>query len=287
MKKNLDEIIESNLRALGDPEDDDAITTARQIICPFYKSGGNIDCQGCGQDEDTVDDCKTTYIERIKIRPMEVWSIEFDGIEVREKKALDLNSAMGLRCDMCNISHACPEFKARATCSIDWSPQTSTHDNKQMIDELIHLQQTRINFAKANELVDGGRPDQSLSTEMDRMSTLINARAELNTSKFSFQMTGKVSGDGTKKPGILSQVFGAAAGLASAETPALAEGNPPLQITHNEPIQEAVVVKDEKKPINLDATKLEFEDDTRSYRQKKADKILAEKELADKSKKKK
>lgn len=283
--KKLEEVIESNLRALGDPEDDDFVSTARQIVCPFYKSGGNIDCQGCIQSDDTVEDCKTTYIERIKIRPMEVWSIEFDGIEVREKKALDLNSSMGLRCDMCNISHACPEFKSRATCSIDWSPQTDTSDNKRMINELIELQQARINFAKANELVDGGRPDQSLSVEMDRMSTLIAARADLNSSKFSIQISGKSSGE--KKEGILSKVFGSALPVQ-----ALAEGEQSMlpisnsNSNDNSTFSEAIVVS-EKKPIETDANKLEFTDEVKTFRQQKAEKIQAEKEASNKSKKSK
>jgi hypothetical protein len=260
--KKLEETIDSNLRVLGDPEDDDAIETARNIVCPFYKSGGNPDCQGCNKDDEKVDACKETYIERIKIRPMEVWEPAFDGIEVREKKPLDLTAAMGLRCDMCNLSHACPEFKARATCSVDWSPRTDTSDNKQMINQLIELQQARINFAQANELMDGGQPDQTLSVEMDRMSGLIAARADLNTSKFNINISGKTSGE--KKPGILSQVFGGALPTQNV----LAEETNTIPITGT---TENASFEEIKPQRQLDASKVEFLEE-KSFRQKQAEK---------------
>lgn len=204
MPKTLDEIIEENLRVLTDAEDDDALQTAREIICPFYGKGGNPDCKGCAKADDTVDECKGSYISRIKHRPMEVWSAEFDKIEVREKKSFDFETTLALRCDKCNISDVCPEFKARATCSIEWSSTDDTTNSSKMLDHLITLQDRRINFASAGEKMDGGTPDQTLSNEMDRMSAMLAARADLNADKFKLTIEGSATGKGG---GILAKLF--------------------------------------------------------------------------------
>jgi len=240
--KTLDEIIDSNLRVLQDPEDDDAITTAKEIICPFYKKGGNTMCRGCVQSDELVEGCKGEYISKIVHRPMEIWSAAFDELEVREKTSIDLQEH-SLRCDRCNISDHCPKFKARSTCAISWGSQINTNDNKAMMNRLIEIQEARINFARSSEVMDGGQPDQTLSNEMDRLQGMLAARADMNADKFSISIEGKSTNNGG---GVLSKLFG---GMGGTNQPAIEEGNATtIPITANE----------SKPTAMLDVNKVEF-----------------------------
>jgi len=258
MKKTVDEIIDENLRVLSDPEDDDAVQTAREIVCIFYGKGGNTDCKGCTKPDEKVLECKDTYVDRIKVRPMEVWSPQFDEIEVREKKSLNFGR-LTLRCDKCNISDVCPEYKQRATCSIDFG-DTDTSNNKVMMDKLIEIQTARVNFARSSEAMDGGQPDQTLSNEMDRLQGMLAARADMTADKFSISIEGKSQGNAGG--GILSQLFGGMSKQPDNSLPA----NQTIPI-------DAEIVEDNnaKKPLTLDVNKVEFIEEPKLRDNKKLD----------------
>lgn len=206
-QEELQDHIISNVATLKNiSRTEDAVDDAKSIVCPFYRKGKNTGCQFCSQPDDLVLECKETYVSRIHVRPMEVWSPAFDEFEVREKKKISATLST-LKCDTCYLKDNCLEYKAMSTCAIDWADGVDVTDPKQLIDSVIKLQHERIQVSRAAELNDGGIPDQNLSSEMDRMSGLISMKNDMMMDKFSLKIEGQSQNGGDKK-GILSQLFG-------------------------------------------------------------------------------
>jgi len=204
---SLLEQINENLKVLNyeNYEDEDIKMKAYQrVVCPFY--AGHINCLGCLQTMDNLETCADEYRERIPHRPMLKWSPEYFAVEERQVEIKNNFSRMA--CDSCYFSDNCPQYKAKATCTIDWKSDFHTLDTKAQIDVLIQLQDTRLNIARTAELNDGGIPDQNLSAEMDRMVRLIETRSNIGANRFSFSVEGQ-GAEGVKSgTGILAQLFG-------------------------------------------------------------------------------
>lgn len=203
----LYERINNNLLVLGEIDVADPEGSAdliKGIVCIFYRGGKHPECRGCNQNFDRLDACKSLYVDKISARPMDVWSPDFDKIEVREKEKFD-KPPMGMQCDKCYLSEHCPKFKKMSTCAIDWSFNLESTEPKYLLEKLIKIQEERISVARAAEIIDGGTPDQNLSAEMDRMSGLVSLKQDLEADKFSLSIEGKAQGKGS---GMLAQLFG-------------------------------------------------------------------------------
>jgi hypothetical protein len=197
--------------------DSDDVEYIRSVVCKFYRDGGcpelddpNV-CNGCKEDESVLN-CKASYLTKIFYRPQKVWTPEFDVPVQRDKVKLREDSTVnqiGTYCDHCYIKSKCPQYKRGHQCGIDWSEDVSGLSSAEMMDRLIALQQERINKAKTFEALDGGVPDATLSLEMDRMSGLIQAKANLNTFKFGISATMSAPTEGGQKQGgLLSSLLG-------------------------------------------------------------------------------
>ncbi len=201
IKEELLKKIKDNVNALtSEPENYDI---AKEIVCKFYREGKNAGCKGCSQPIPILIDCTKDYLSKIESRPLDYWASEFDKKEVREKKPLK-EVTIGLSCDKCYLSGSCPSFAPLSTCSIDWSLDIT--DPKEMMDWVIKLQSARVNRHRIVEEVDGGVPDATLSTEIDRLNGLIKAKNDLNINKFSLNI--EAQGNAAGGGGILSKLFG-------------------------------------------------------------------------------
>jgi hypothetical protein len=239
----LYELVDNNVRTLNsipaDAEQADIDAIIKEIVCPFYKGGKHKGCIGCAQRSETLQKCKDEYIEYIPHRPMRVWSPEFYELEVREKVKIN---PIGLNCDTCYLSDKCSQYKARATCSIDWGFNIEDSSPQKILDKLIELQQERISIARSAELMDGGIPDQNLSNEIDRLTNLLAARADLDTDRFSLKVEGTAKGNGG---GILASLFGGLGGAKNEQQMIEAPITPSIDVTN---LKEPEFVEKRKKP---------------------------------------
>lgn len=209
--QDLYDDIRTNLLILEDPDREDPIQDAKDIVCSFYRKGACPACNGCHQPEWAVIECKDEYMDTITHRPMRKWSENFTQVEVRSKKPLEEaeKSGLGLNCDSCHISDTCPYYKAKSSCSIDWSdgaPSSMTSG----LRYLVKLQFSRVQRASVIEATDGGVPDDTLSREMDRLTDLLEALHEAENPTNRFSMTIEETGSGNNSGGILSKLFGGA-----------------------------------------------------------------------------
>lgn len=184
----------------------------RSVVCKFYKEGNHPSCydpevcNGC-QDDEAVLTCRKKYLARIFKNPLLRWDSSFDAVKIREKRKVDEIQEMGLACNSCYIADKCPQKETDATCSIDWSDSVRDRTPKSLINKLIDIQTERVARAKLHEELDGGIPDQNLSVEIDRLHSLAEAKANIDSHKFSMKIE-STSPEGAKMGGgILQRLF--------------------------------------------------------------------------------
>lgn len=235
----IEEIVRANVMAIMEIDDPEAKAEACiAISCKFYRDGKHPQCKFCNQPEEKVLECGEAYIALMTEVDALVWSADLEKPVEREAVTAFADVKIGLTCDSCYISDNCPMFKARHKCGIDWSANIAPNKPKELLEYLIALQTERIQRAKAIEQVDGGVPDQILSTEMDRLQGL--ALDLQNLGSAGFRMTIEGHGDAAKPAaaGILSTLFG----VKPAAEPALpASTSEPIEL----PVLE--VIEDKKK----------------------------------------
>lgn len=194
--------------------------TLKTHLCSFFEKGDCPDCVGCRKAESDIDDCRSYYLERIAIHPMDIWREEFDTIKVlsRDKVAVEDIVGIGVSCDRCYMYDKCPLYKKGYVCAIDWGSSRPTNP-KAFYDFLVDLQYERVQRAAIFEKVDGGVADGNLSNEIDRLTDLIESQANLNRERLNINI--EASGSATAPAtggGLLSRIFG-----SGSSTPAVEE----------------------------------------------------------------
>ena len=178
------------------------IEVAKKYSCAFYKGGNHPSCSFCKQPDEKVLECVEDWQTQMQTKPAMEWSPELDQLEKRDKTKLS-EVSIGQHCDTCYLSDKCAMFKAKALCAIEWTPDLDFSNGKAVMDFMIKLQGERIQRAQMIELTDGGVPDMTLSGEMDRMTGLLESRANIGQDRVSINIEG--SGKGV---GALSAIFG-------------------------------------------------------------------------------
>ena len=114
--------------------------TLKTHLCSFFEKGDCPDCVGCRKAESDIDDCRSYYLERIAIHPMDIWREEFDTIKVlsRDKVAVEDIVGIGVSCDRCYMYDKCPLYKKGYVCAIDWGSSRPTSP-KAFYDFLVDL----------------------------------------------------------------------------------------------------------------------------------------------------
>lgn len=205
MIKDLEHKIINDLKTLSETSDPSDI---KDIVCAFYKGGTNKhpNCFGCPQTPEYLNECKAAYESLITKRPQEFWSPDFEKIRVREKVSIDeVQEDLGLRCDSCYLHDKCPKYEAKSSCAIDFGIPDADITPKKLLDFVIKIQTERVNRAKTIEKLDGGVADQNVSSELDRLASLIEKKNNLENA-WSFEIKGK--GSGEQSQGILAKLFG-------------------------------------------------------------------------------
>lgn len=203
-------------------------------VCPFFEKGGCPECIACDKSEASLTECKSIYLERIISNPMDVWDESFEQPMSIGREVVSPGEVVGIgiNCNRCYMSDKCPLFKKDYVCGIDWgSSKPSTPI--EFMDFLVDLQYSRVKRQSIFEKMDGGVPDVGLSGEMDRLSSLIYSRVNLNRERLSISVEASSPGSSTTG-GILSKLFGG--GGALPEKSAVVE-DIPLEEIKEEPVK--------------------------------------------------
>lgn len=211
VKKRIEQINKSEA-----PED------LRKCLCPFFEKGGHPDCITCKRTEADLEECKEYYLDHIAMRPMDLWSEEFDVVIMQPRGTVNVEDVVGVgsNCDNCYMYDKCPLYKKGYVCGINWgSNKPSTP--AEFMDFLINMQYERVKRASVFEKLDGGVPDAGLSGEMDRLTDYLNTKDNMGRDRLSINV--EASGAPRQSGGILSKLFGGGEPKAISEKPASME----------------------------------------------------------------
>ena len=201
----MKESIEKRMRLIRDAETPEDL---KKHLCPFFEKGEPPDCVACRRTEADLDECRDYYLERIALKPMDIWCEDFDKfiVQKRDKMSLEDVTGVGINCDSCYMSDKCPLYKRGYVCGIEWGnnkPKTPM----EFMDFLINLQFERVKRTSIFEKIDGGVPDANLSSEMDRLTDFLNTKDAMGREKLSINL--EASGPShSSGGGILSKIFG-------------------------------------------------------------------------------
>lgn len=126
-----------------------------------------------------------------------------------EKRLLPLieSRADSLRkCDTCFLKAKCPAYQPGNSCAYNLPIEVRTREQRVALwDTLIEWQTQRVAFMLMSEQLEGGYADPNVSSEMDRLNKLLNAKENSEKQGFSLKIEATQSGNST---GIMSQLFG-------------------------------------------------------------------------------
>lgn len=198
--------IESRIALIKEHSED--IEGLKKHCCSFFQSGGFMDCTVCMQKEEDVNECKDYYLEHINTHPQLIWTPEFDCVKVEKRELVSIDDivGIGINCDCCYMADKCPLHKEHTICGINWKgkkPETY----EEFMDFLIDIQYQRVQRTAVYEKLDGGVVDVNLSSEMDRLNSLLYSKEDARKERLSISVEAK--GDGASQGGgILAQLFG-------------------------------------------------------------------------------
>jgi hypothetical protein len=119
----------------------------------------------------------------------------------------------GLRqCDSCYLAPRCPAFKAHSECAYELPIELRTKDQlNALLTAMLEMQASRVMFARFAEELEGQGMDPTVSSEMDRLFSLVDKFKNISDSRdlVRFEMEARSGA------GVLSRLFGASAGQAS------------------------------------------------------------------------
>lgn len=211
----------------------------KKCVCPFFEKGGYPQCLSCRKTDDDVEECRDYYLERVTLAPMDLWTEDFDKFIVHSRETIPINEVVGIgiNCDNCYMYDKCPLYKKGYSCGIKWDtdkPQSPI----EFMDFLINTQYERVKRSSVFEKIDGGVPDVGLSSEMDRLHSLVASKIDMGRDRVSINVeaTGAVREGG----GILAKLFGG----ASKEEKALPEkSTTTVEVPEYEEIKEPIKIK--------------------------------------------
>ena len=232
----MKESIEKRMRLIRDAEDPEEL---KKHLCPFFEKGGNPDCVACRRTEADLDECRDYYLDRITVTPLDIWDESFDKFIVQKRDAVNLEEVVGIgiNCDSCYMSDKCPLYKRGYVCGIKWDENTPKTP-AEFMEFLINLQFERVKRTSIFEKIDGGVPDQNLSSEMDRLTNLISVKDDMGRDKLSINLEASSSSKGGG--GILAKIFGGGApqqALSGDAPKELPEGAEYTEIVEEEKIK--------------------------------------------------
>jgi hypothetical protein len=141
--------------------------------------------------------------ESIEIDPQEVPVIRYNSTPLRQ-------------CNNCYLASRCPAFQENSDCGFKLPIEIRTKDQLlATLQAMIEMQASRVLFARFAEELEGQGIDPSLSSEMDRLFSLIDKFKNISDTRDMIRLEVEARGNS----GVLSRLFGAKAGDTAKQLP--------------------------------------------------------------------
>ena len=141
--------------------------------------------------------------ESIEIDPQEIPVIRYNSEPVRQ-------------CNNCYLSSRCPAFKEHSDCGYKLPVEIRTKDQLMAtLQAMIEMQASRVLFARFAEELEGQGLDPALSSEMDRLFSLIDKFKNISDTRDMVRLEVEARGSS----GVLSRLFGNKAGEVAKQLP--------------------------------------------------------------------
>jgi hypothetical protein len=141
---------------------------------------------------------------------------EYTEIAPEVVEALTGTDNLLRQCDSCYLASRCPAFKEHAECGFKLPVAIRTKDQLNAVMRvMIEMQASRVLFGRFAEELEGQGLDPSLSSEMDRLFTLIDKMKTVNESREMLSISMEARGNS----GVLSRLFGTKAGDVARQLP--------------------------------------------------------------------
>lgn len=143
----------------------------------------------------------------------QVESIEIDPTETQ---IIRYNSTPLRQCDSCYLASRCPAFREHSECGFKLPVEIRTKDQlTAVLQAMIEMQASRVLFARFAEELEGQGLDPALSSEMDRLFSLIDKFKNISDTRDLMRIEVEARGSA----GVLSRLFGQKAGEISRQLP--------------------------------------------------------------------
>lgn len=120
------------------------------------------------------------------------------------------------QCDNCYLASRCPSFKEHSECAFRLPVEIRTKDQLQAaMRAMVEMQVGRVLFARFAEELEGQGLDPALSSEMDRLFTIIERFKTISDTRDLIRFEVEARG----QSGVLSRLFGQKAGEMARELP--------------------------------------------------------------------
>jgi hypothetical protein len=141
--------------------------------------------------------------EVIEIDPAETAVIRYQSNPLRQ-------------CDSCYLASRCPAFKEHSDCGFRLPIEIRTKDQlNAVLQAMIEMQASRVLFARFAEELEGQGLDPALSSEMDRLFSLIDKFKNISDTRDLMRIEVEARGGA----GVLSRLFGSKAGESAKQLP--------------------------------------------------------------------
>ena len=141
--------------------------------------------------------------EVIEIDPSETPVIRYQSNPLRQ-------------CDSCYLASRCPAFKEHSDCGFRLPIEIRTKDQlNAVLQAMIEMQASRVLFARFAEELEGQGLDPALSSEMDRLFSLIDKFKNISDTRDLMRIEVEARGGA----GVLSRLFGSKAGETARQLP--------------------------------------------------------------------
>lgn len=142
-------------------------------------------------------------IDSIEIAPNETPVIRYQSNPLRQ-------------CDSCYLASRCPAFREHSDCGFKLPVEIRTKDQLQsVLQAMIEMQASRVLFARFAEELEGQGLDPALSSEMDRLFSLVDKFRNISDTRDMMRIEVEARGNS----GVLSRLFGQKAGEISRQLP--------------------------------------------------------------------
>lgn len=141
---------------------------------------------------------------------------EYIEIDPQETPVIRYQSNPLRQCDSCYLASRCPAFKEHSECGFRLPIEIRTKDQLQaVLQAMIEMQASRVLFARFAEELEGQGLDPALSSEMDRLFSLIDKFKNISDTRDLMRIEVEARGSS----GVLSRLFGQKAGDTARQLP--------------------------------------------------------------------